>query len=383
MTPRRELRQSMVLSLRLLRQSLAGADHDRHERPRATRTSGEAGGLVGGREGTRDDVAAFGAIAWRSHLSPRKSVAVVLALLACESGGYITLGDNAPRSVFRDAAGGSAGSGGAGGSTDRVCARTSAKPDATNTGVTAGTPLTQISADQIFSTDGETITGKEFHGMVKVTGSSITFRNCIFRGRASDSDASLLDTRSGSKTWVEDSEFVPSNPSTTIDSLWIADTEICRVHIHGGVDGIKAFHNSVIENSYIHDMSWFASDPAQDGGPTQSDGVQCFASVAHVTLRHNTIDMSSTQDGNAAVQSSATDVHIEENWLDGGGCTLNFDHNSLGAPLTGIYVVNNRFGRNSIFDCPILISTQTTLSDNRGNVWDDTGAPIPAPQQHD
>jgi hypothetical protein len=51
--------------------------------------------------------------------------------------------------------------------------------------------------------------------------------------------------------------------------------------------------------------------------------------------------------------------------------------------MTGIYVTNNRFGRHSVYNCPILISTQTVLSQNVGNVWDDTGAPIPKPQQHD
>jgi hypothetical protein len=40
----------------LLRQSLARADRDWHEKPRATRTSGEAGGLVDEAEVAQDDV---------------------------------------------------------------------------------------------------------------------------------------------------------------------------------------------------------------------------------------------------------------------------------------------------------------------------------------
>src|SRR6266511_2694562 len=32
---------------------------------------------------------------------------------------------------------------------------------------------------------------------------------------------------------------------------------------------------------------------------------------------------------------------------------------------------------------PIIVSTQTTLTTNSGNVWDDTGGPIPPPQRHD
>src|SRR5687768_12202832 len=70
----------------LLGQSLARSDHDRHERPRATTTSGEAGGLALGRQETRDDVVAFGAIARRSHLK-RWARALTLGAIALASAG--------------------------------------------------------------------------------------------------------------------------------------------------------------------------------------------------------------------------------------------------------------------------------------------------------
>jgi chitodextrinase len=260
---------------------------------------------------------------------------------------------------------------------------TTGKPDATNTGVTPGTTLTVVTGDQTFSTSGQVITGRDFHGFVRVTTSNVTFRDCIFRGRATSSNNGLLDSENGTNTIVQNSEFVASNPSATIDCIWAASTSIYRSNIHGCVDGVKASDNTLIQDSYIHDMSWFASDPNQGGGPTHNDGVQAWALAHTITLRHNNIDMSTTRDGNAAFQSSSTDTHVESNWLDGGGCTLNFAHQSTGGPLTGIYVVSNRFGRHSFYSCPILISTQTTLSQNTGNVWDDTGTPIPPPQQHD
>jgi hypothetical protein len=71
---------------------------------------------------------------------------------------------------------------------------------------------------------------------------------------------------------VEDSEFVPSNPSATIDGLATQSTAIHRANIHGSVDGVKANSNTLM----------------------------------HVILRHNTIDMSTTHDANAALQSSAS-----------------------------------------------------------------------------
>ncbi len=255
------------------------------------------------------------------------------------------------------------------------------KPGPGNTGVVPGTALMVVNGDQTFASNGTVITGKDFHGYVRVTGANITFRNCIFRGGTPSGNNGLLDSERGTNTVVQDSEFLPAHPAATIDGIWANHTSIYRANIHGSVDGVKTGTDVLIQDSYIHDMSWFASDPNQGGGATHNDGVQGFLGDSGVTLRHNTIDMSTTHDPNAALQDSAHNVRVDGNWLDGGGCMLNFNH--VNAPLGQIYITNNRFGRHSFYKCPILISSQTTLSVNSGNVWDDTGSAIPAPQQHD
>lgn len=256
-------------------------------------------------------------------------------------------------------------------------------PNASNTGVPAGTVLQVVDGDKTFNVDNQVITGLEFRGFVTVTARNVTIRNSVFRGRATTSNGALLNTERGSGTVIENSEFAPSNPSATLDGLWTKNTSIFRSNIHGAVDGVKANSNTLIQDSYIHDMTWFASDPNQGGGPTHNDGVQSFGGESNVTLRHNTIDMSTTKNANAALQSSASNTRVENNLLDGGGCTLNFNHVVTGGKLTGLAVVNNRFGRNTFFNCPILLSTQSVLSENTGNVWSDTGTPIPAAQVHD
>jgi len=191
-----------------------------------------------------------------------------------------------------------------------------------------------VTGDQTFAVDGQVIEGKEFRGFVTVTASNVTFRNCLFRGRATEHNAVLLDIGDGSNTVVEDSEFVPGNPSATIDGVGTVSTSIYRADIHGSVDGVKAGGDTLIRDSYIHDMSWFPSDPNQGGGPTHNDGVQSFGGDSGLTLRHNTIDLSSNSQVNAALQSSATDMHVEDNLLDGGACILDFDHTSIGRSLT-------------------------------------------------
>lgn len=90
-------------------------------------------------------------------------------------------------------------------------------------------------------------------------------------------------------------------------------------------------------------------------------------------------------DQNSAIQITedfgvVSDVHIESNWADGGGCTFNFSHKGQ-ASLGDLHTKGNRFGRNSFYGCPILKSTQTTL-DSQGDVWDDDGTAVPI-QTHD
>jgi hypothetical protein len=255
------------------------------------------------------------------------------------------------------------------------------KPTAGNTGVVAGTHLTVVNGDQTYSQSGQTITGRDFHGYVTVTGSNITFKNCIFRGGTPHGNGALLDTERGGATVVEDSEFVPLHPAATIDGIWTRNTKIYRVNIHGSVDGMKAGSNTLVQDSYIHDTSWFASDPNQGGGATHNDGVQSFADSSNITLRHNNIDMSTAKDPNAAWQDASPSSTVDDNWLDGGGCTLNFA--DQGTRLTNMVVTGNRFGRHSAYQCPILLSLSVSLATNSGNVWADTGTPIPPPQQHD
>ena len=181
-------------------------------------------------------------------------------------------------------------------------------------------------------------------------------------------------------------EVAPGVSTACLDGMWITSTTLRAVNIHGAVDGIKAYDDVSVLDSYIHDLARFASDPNQGGGATHNDAVQTYEANQHIFLLRNTFAV--TADDNATYQLTqdggqlASDIHIERNWLDGGGCTLNFAHKVL-AHLTGVHVIGNRFGRNSFYDCPILISTQTVLSENSGNVWDDTGLPIPPPQQHD
>jgi hypothetical protein len=249
--------------------------------------------------------------------------------------------------------------------------------------------LKQVNGDQTFSGTGQVVEGLDIHGSVQITGKDVTIRNSIIRGNGVQKcNAAVLWIRAdaGASATIEDTEIAPTKPDPCLDGVWASNSTMRRVDIHGTTDGVKAFDNVTITDSYIHDLTFFAKDPNQSDG-THNDAVQTYEGNKHITLRHNTLNPG--RNANAAYQVTqdggkvATDLHIDGNWLDGGGCTLNFGHKGGPTPMTGIYITGNRFGRNSTFQCPILVSTQTVLSQNTGNVWDDTGQPIPQPQRHD
>lgn len=262
------------------------------------------------------------------------------------------------------------------------------RPNATNTGVPAGTSLKVVTGDQTFAKPNQVISGLDIRGFVRITAKNVTLKNSIVRGRADvRCNSALIHVEDNASATISDVELAPVQPHPCLDGVWATNTVLRRVNIHDVVDGVKAFDNVVVEHSYIHDLSWFASDPNQGGGPTHNDAVQTYEGNSNITLRYNALDVG--RRANAAYQVTqdrgqrATNLRIEYNWLDGGQCTLNFSHKGGPTPMTGIYVIGNRFGRNSVHDCPILISTQTVLTEVSGNVWDDTGRPIPPPQRHD
>lgn len=258
-----------------------------------------------------------------------------------------------------------------------------AKPNASNTGVPAGTSLSVVNGDQTYSTNGQVITGLDVHGKVTIKGNNITLKNSIVRGPQGGgcTNAAAIDIQ-GTGITVQDTEVAISKPTACIDGIWAKDATLLRLNIHGSVDGVKTESNVTIQDSFIHDMSYFKSDPNQGGGDTHNDGVQAWADSSNLTLKHNTIQMNTTTD-NSALQTSASNMHIDSNWLTGGGCTINIAAQATKAKsLSNIWITNNRFGGSS-YNCPILISNKTTLTQNSGNVWDADGKAIPAPQQHD
>jgi hypothetical protein len=254
------------------------------------------------------------------------------------------------------------------------------KPNASNTGVPVGTHLTVVTGDQTYSTDNQVISGLDIHGKVTITGNNVTLKSSIVRGSAGSGCANgAVIVVKGSGTIIQDTEVVLLSPIACLDGVWASNATLLRMNIHAGVDGVKAGSNTKIEASFIHDMNHFASDPNQGGGATHNDAIQILKG-SNITVSGNTLNPGSN--GNAAIQvtqdfGTVSNFQANGNWADGGNCTFNFAH-KVGSSLA-VTANNNKFGRNSRYNCPILLSAKTTLTGS-GNVWEDTNQPISAPK---
>lgn len=255
------------------------------------------------------------------------------------------------------------------------------KPGLENTGVPAGTPVVVHNGDMVITSDNSVIDAKDVRGFVIVRANNVTIRRSIIRGGIASGNRAIIQHENGCGLLIEDSEVTAANPAATVDNIWTGcDFTARRLNVNGGVDGIKAGSDSRIEASYIHSLSYFSSDPNQNGGPTHNDAIQILSGT-NIMVSGNHMPAS----GNAAIQitqdfGTVSNVTLTGNWADGGGCTFNIAHKGGPVPLR-VTVTNNRFGRNSFFNCPILISTQTVLTAS-GNVYEDNNQPVPV-QQHD
>lgn len=258
------------------------------------------------------------------------------------------------------------------------------KPGPFNTGVPPGFPLQVVFGDVVVTSPGAVVDSLDIHGFLRVQAPGVTIRRSIVRGRDEITQNALIAVEGGGNTLVEDTEIAPSAPSPSLDGIATGPGGFLgrRLNIHGTVDGVKADSGSTIQSSWIHDLVSFSSDPNQGGGASHNDAVQILRGSG-IVLVGNTLEVGRSQ--NSAVQitqdvGAVTNVRVERNWVDGGGCTFNFSHKG-GGPMDGISASENRFGRNSYFHCAILISSQTVLA-GEGNVYDDTGEDVPI-NQHD
>jgi hypothetical protein len=236
-------------------------------------------------------------------------------------------------------------------------------PDATNTGVPAGTALTVVNGDLTITAAGTVVEGKEINGCVLVKAPNVTIRRSKVHCAGDYAIGSFTQQYSGGGLLIEDVEVDCADTSGTA----IADygTTARRVNIHGCENGFDIDTNITVEDSYIHDL--------HETPTAHTDGIQ-VAIGEHIVIRHNTIF---NPGGTSAIINHPTrevDVLITNNLLAGGAYTLYCPRDTS----TDVRVIGNRFSTRFSTKGGAYgpLDSCGKVAEFRDNVWDETLKPV-------
>jgi hypothetical protein len=236
-------------------------------------------------------------------------------------------------------------------------------PDATNTGVPAGTALTVVNGDLTVSTPGAVVDAKDIRGCVLIKAPNVTIRRSKITCTGDYGIGSFTEQYSGGGLVIEDSEITCAGSSATAIGYYGLTAR--RLDITNCENGFDVDTNMSIYDSYIHDL--------RDTDVGHTDGIQLAVGV-HIVIQHNTIYNPGGTSAIISHPTSNSDVLIANNLLAGGAYTLYCPRDSSVA----FRVVDNRFGRQYSARSGAYGPWDSCqkVAELHGNVWDDTLAPV-------
>lgn len=249
---------------------------------------------------------------------------------------------------------------------------TSGFPDASNTGVPAGTTLTAYTGSSSITTAGTVIDGKTL-GCLEIRAANVTIRNS--RITCNGSAIYVEDTGTASPSLLlEDSEVSCGGTGTSIGE---ANVTVRRADIHGCENGFDMNQNMDVQDSYVHGLALGGhEDGIQFAWGHYENGVIVTGS-RNIRIVHNTIygaSDSGTQGTSAIITNHGgdRDVVIQGNQLGGGAYTLYCEQGATGINYR---VVDNAF-RSAVFPPAFGYSTDCSDEVQSGNYILETGQPV-------
>jgi hypothetical protein len=242
-------------------------------------------------------------------------------------------------------------------------------PDASTTGVPAGTTLTRRDGDITITTDGTILENLDIHGFVTVRAKNVTIRNSIVRGGVQKGYQTGLITNYGyTNLLIENVDVKAEYPSVYFDGIKGSDFTARRVHVTGNVDSVKIHGNNVtITDSLLENTVYYASDPAQNGGPTHNDNIQILKGT-NLKITGNTIRGATNFAILGGAEQGAVTLTATSNYLDGGHCTVKLQTKNGWAETST--VSNNTFGPNrAVSSCPFTAYPAVTLTATNNKLW--------------
>ena len=239
-------------------------------------------------------------------------------------------------------------------------------PDASNTGVPAGTVLTP-SGGLTISTAGAVINAREITGQVVVNAPNVTIRNSRIR-----SNSMWVVDNNSTGLVIEDSEIMNrpvAGQNNCHNAIGDANFTVRRTELTGCENAANVGGDNVtFVDSWMHDLD--TSGPSYVwGNDPHTDGLQMSPGADNIVVRHNTIDPSPGGGVTApiimGVNGSQANVWIEDNYLDGNGASYAIYANRQPSPNVHINRNRMRKGAGGYTACVKLGNTVTEFNDNR------------------
>jgi hypothetical protein len=270
-------------------------------------------------------------------------------------------------------------------------------PDATNTGVPAGTALQQVpgqvtkgpgwawnSAGYVeVSGNGATLSGLSIAGNLDISASNVTVNGVqvVLGGQ----NAFGVTLRHTSNVTIENSTISGVNASsgrmlTGVKDVYgdSAGTQVLADNIYYAATGVQ-MSAGLIQDNYIHDMGFLPGDHVN--GTTSNGG-----NTNLLTIQHNTIFNNLNQtDAVSLFQDNGPQANktINGNLLAGGGYSI-YGGSKAGSPATSNIKITNNVIATTYFPKggqygPVASYNSGNGNAWSGNTWDSTGQTIPSP----
>jgi hypothetical protein len=232
-------------------------------------------------------------------------------------------------------------------------------PGPGNTGVPAGVSLT-AGGDLTVSRAGAVIDRRDLKCLT-IAASNVTVR----RTRIRCGGYYPVRIANGARNVVLEDVEIDGLGSHAAIAIGTDNYTLRRADVHSVGDGPRMGDNSVVEDSWIHDLA--------AGGGSHNDGIQSTGG-SNIKILHNRIEHPNAQTSCILIGANldhVDDVLVQGNLLNGGNYTI-YAGGKDGYRADNVRILGNRFGRDAVYGTH-SIQSNIVFS---GNVWNDTGAPI-------
>ncbi|MFP2908472.1 DUF4082 domain-containing protein [Pyxidicoccus sp. 3LFB2] len=268
----------------------------------------------------------------------------------------------------RDAAGNVSAASSTVTATTRPTSPTGGFPNASNTGVPAGTQLTPYTGPCTITVANTVIDSKTVNCDLAIRAAGVIIRNSKINGSVATDENST-----GYSFTITDSHVDAGDRIVT--GVGAVNFTAIRVHVQGGNRSMHCWHDCEIRDSYVHGQM------TDETGTAHESGIRMGRNVI---LRHNTItcdapDVPPDAGCSAGLTGYGDFAPVENNLVEnnyfpgttGGFCA--YGGSSQGKPYSGatnnIRFIGNVFGRGSSGRCGWYGAITSFDTSEPGNVW--------------